>query len=81
MRLDALTLSGGFASDGGAIINPLGGTLTVFNSTFSGNRAQQSGGAIRNLGVATIVNSTFASNAATERGGALAVSGVGAILP
>ena len=78
LRLDALTLSGGLASDGGAIINQLGGTLTVFNSTFSGNRAQQSGGAIRNLGVATIVNSTFASNAATERGGALAASGVGA---
>ena len=78
LRLDALTLSGGLASDGGAIINELGGTLTVFNSTFSGNRAQQSGGAIRNLGVATIVNSTFASNAATERGGALATSGVAA---
>ena len=78
LRLDALTLSGGFASDGGAIINQLGGTLTVSNSTFSGNRAQQSGGAIRNLGVATIVNSTFASNAATESGGALAGSGVGA---
>lgn len=77
LRLDALTLSGGLASDGGAIINQLGGTLTVFNSTFSGNRAQQSGGAIRNLGVATIVNSTFASNAAAESGGALADSGVG----
>jgi CSLREA domain-containing protein len=78
LRLDTLTLSGGFASDGGAIINEPGGTLTVVNSTFSGNRAQQSGGAIRNLGVATIVNSTFASNAATESGGALAASGVGA---
>ena len=78
LRLDTLTLSGGFASEGGAIINQLGGTLTVFNSTFSGNRAQQSGGAIRNLGVATIVNSTFASNAAAESGGALADSGVGA---
>ena len=78
LRLDALTLSGGFASDGGAIINQLGGILTVFNSTFSDNRAQQSGGAIRNLGVATIVNSTFTSNAAAESGGALADSGVGA---
>jgi CSLREA domain-containing protein len=77
LRLEALTLSGGLASDGGAIINQPGGTLTVFNSTFSGNRAQQSGGAIRNLGVATIVNSTFAGNAATESGGALAGSGVG----
>lgn len=77
LRLEALTLSGGFASEGGAIINHLGGTLTVSNSTFSGNRAQQSGGAIRNLGVATIVNSTFASNAAAESGGALADSGVG----
>ena len=76
LRLDALTLSGGLASDGGAIINELGGTLIVFNTTFSGNRAQQSGGAIRNLGVATIVNSTFASNAAAESGGALADSGV-----
>ena len=78
LRLDALTLSGGFASDGGAIIDQLGGTLIVFNSTFSGNRAQQSGGAIRNLGVATIVNSTFASNTAADSGGALAASGVGA---
>ncbi|MGH8473590.1 MAG: CSLREA domain-containing protein, partial [Gammaproteobacteria bacterium] len=77
LRLDGLTLSGGLASDGGAIINNIGGTLTVFNSTFSGNRAQQSGGAIRNLGVATVVNSTFASNSAAESGGALANSGVG----
>jgi Ca2+-binding RTX toxin-like protein len=53
LRPDTLTLFGGFAREGGAIINQLGGTLTVFNSTFSDNRAQQSGGAIRNLGVAS----------------------------
>jgi len=80
LRLDALTLSGGLASDGGAIINNIGGTLIVFNSTLSGNQAQQSGGAIRNLGVATIVNSTFASNSAAASGGALANSGVMALI-
>jgi CSLREA domain-containing protein len=41
LRLDALTLSGGFASVGGAIMNPLGGTLTVFNSTWQSGAAER----------------------------------------
>jgi fibronectin-binding autotransporter adhesin len=77
LRLDALTVADGFASVGGGIVNNAGGTLAVFNSTFSGNKAQQTGGAIGNFGTATVVNSTFAGNLAGERGGAIANSGFG----
>ena len=40
------------------------GTLTVTNSTFSGNSAGGSGGAIYNAGTLTVTNSTFSGNSA-----------------
>ena len=52
-------------SSGGAIEN-FDGHLTVFNSTFSNNRTQRSGGAIDNGGTATILASTFAGNLADD---------------
>jgi len=44
------------------------GTLTVSNSTFTGNSADQ-GGAIYTTGITTINNSTFTGNSAGEGGG------------
>jgi hypothetical protein len=52
---------------GGAIYND--GTLTVQNSTLSGNSAIYDGGAIYNLGMLTVQNSTFSHNSAEWEGG------------
>jgi fibronectin-binding autotransporter adhesin len=51
-----------------------GGTLTVANSTFSGNSATLGGG-ILNSGTLTVVNSTFSSNSAADSGGGIANAG------
>jgi predicted outer membrane repeat protein len=57
------------ASTGGGILNR--GTLTVTNSTLSGNSAEDEGGAIYNLvDTLTITNSTLSDNTAV-RGGAI----------
>lgn len=58
---------------GGAIANP-SGTVTVANSTFSGNNAL-CGGAITNSGQLTVVNSTFSGNSASAEGGGIANGG------
>jgi predicted outer membrane repeat protein len=61
---------------GGAIYNCPGSTLTVINTTFSGNRAEQ-GGAICNGGTLTINNSTFTGNKALRlEGGAIRNYGI-----
>jgi CSLREA domain-containing protein len=74
VTLSYLNIINGLSGAGGAIYNS-GGTLTVMNSTFSGNKAQN-GGAIANAGVGsgrnaslTIANSTFVSNSATYADG------------
>lgn len=68
-------------SQGGAIRNASGGTLSVNGSTFARNRviAGTGGGAIydRAGGVVTIVNSTFTENASNNDGGAI-LMGTGA---
>ena len=58
--------------NGGAIDNRSGGTVTVTNSTFSGNHAIQ-GGAIANEngGTLTVTNSTFSGNVVGNTGGGL----------
>ncbi len=65
-----LTITGCIDEDyvkvGGAIINL--GELTITNSTFHGNSAED-GGAIINSGELTITNSTFRSNSAKYGGG------------
>lgn len=58
----------GATSDGGGIYNY--GTLTLTNSTLSGNSAQF-GGAIYNDRVLTVTNSTFSGNTASFIGGAV----------
>ena len=68
LTLQNLTLSNGDCNDcpGGALVNS--GTLTLINTTFSGNQATSatgnitSGGAIANFNNATIINSTFSNN-------------------
>jgi predicted outer membrane repeat protein len=65
-------VDGGGVTFGGAIYAD-GTTLTIENSTFSGNGADSDfGGAIfANTGTVTITNSTFADNSTSEGGGAI----------
>jgi len=68
--ISSLTIANGFAYDsGGGILN--NGTLTVTNSTFSGNSATLDGGGISNSGTLTVSNSTFSGNSATGAGGSI----------
>jgi hypothetical protein len=63
VTLQFLTLVNGFnvVFGGGAVAN--NGTLTIANSTFSGNDAAEAvGGAIYNTGTLTVTNSTFSAN-------------------
>lgn len=79
LALRNLTVADGFRSpnlgSGSGIQNF--GTLTVENSTFSGNRAGDDGGAISNLGELTVEDSTFSRNSSvvgdtgTDNGGAI----------
>ena len=59
------------AGNGGGISNLVGGTLTVVDSTFSGNSATEVGGAIQSRGGATIQNSTISNNSSVGNGGGL----------
>ncbi|HRF95654.1 MAG TPA: hypothetical protein PLZ51_10680, partial [Aggregatilineales bacterium] len=67
--LNGFTLQNGNAEDGGAIYN--NGTLTISNSTFIGNSADDIGGAIWSNGTLTISDSTFTDNSASRNGGAI----------
>jgi predicted outer membrane repeat protein len=70
LNLNSLTVANGSTTgDGGSISNL--GTLTVSNSTFSGNIASGGGGGISNLGMVTVSNSTFSGNSAGSGGGIL----------
>lgn len=63
-------LSGNSAAFGGGLFNL--GTVTVQQSTFSGNTAQSSGGGLATYRTATVQNSTFSGNSAlTYDGGGL----------
>lgn len=61
---------------GGGIINLTGGTLTVSNSTISGNVSTTSQGAgLFTIGRGTLTNVTVSNNDAAAEGGGIAVSG------
>ena len=65
-----LTITNSTSDDGGAIYNY--GTLTITNSTLTGNTAKNLGGAIFNVGNLTVTNSTFTDNNAKNGiGGAI----------
>jgi len=52
--------------DGGAVYNDPNAMLTAVNSTFVGNAAEVSGGAISNFGQASLVNVTITNNTANS---------------
>jgi predicted outer membrane repeat protein len=70
LTLTASTLSANTVTNGdGAGIDTIG-TLTVTNSTFSGNSGGYGGG-IYNGGTLTVTNSTFRGNSARDNGGGI----------
>jgi hypothetical protein len=56
---------------GGGIDNGFGGTLTLTNSTVSGNSSDVQGGGLFNDGTATVVNSTITDNGTAWEGGGI----------
>lgn len=63
------------ASNGGGVENNQG-TLTILNSTISGNAASQVGGGVNNFqGIVEIVNSTISGNTANGSGGGVLNNG------
>jgi len=69
VTIAGLTIADGFAPIGGGIyINP-GSTVTVTNSTLSGNSVGEFGGGIYNAGTLTVTNSTLSGNSAPTNGG------------
>ncbi len=70
VHLIGITVTGGYAPDGGAILNR--GLLIVEGLTILDNRAEQAGGGIANYGGEVfVINSTIAEGSAL-RGGAIA---------
>ncbi|MFG6098084.1 DUF4114 domain-containing protein [Leptothoe sp. ISB3NOV94-8A] len=57
-------------SGGGGLLNASGASVTIINSTFSGNTARNGGG-VRNDGILDLTNSTLSGNIASESGGGL----------
>ncbi|MGQ0620999.1 MAG: choice-of-anchor Q domain-containing protein [Panacagrimonas sp.] len=75
LTLQQTTISGGGGNDfpsGGGLSNS-GGTVTLINSTVSGNSAY-GGGGLSNSGTVTLINSTVSGNSA-DYGGGLSNSG------
>jgi hypothetical protein len=75
LRVQSCTFLGNAAARGGAIVNGPGSTLTVTNSSFSGNTATTDpnsfsgeGGAIANFGTLDVRGSTFSANTASDSG-------------
>jgi predicted outer membrane repeat protein len=73
VTLDGLTITGGNSVDGGGISN--GGTLTVTNSTISGNSATNGGAGFNNNGTLNLINSTVSGNSAATNGGGVENNG------
>lgn len=77
LNMNNCTLTNNRAGDSaGAIHNTDTGTVTIMNSTISGNETRDSGGgAIDNDGGMTITGSVVSGNVAFQRGGAIQTSG------
>ncbi len=76
LTMQAITITQGNASQGGAIYNE--GDVTVVDGHFIDNSADFGGGAIYNLGNLTVSDSSFISNTAAGSGGA--IEGFGGLL-
>src|SRR5947207_9695137 len=68
------TVTGNTASEGGGIYS--NGSLTIINSTISGNTVNSDGGGIFNIGTVAITNSTLSSNSAGFGGGIFTIGTV-----
>ena len=79
VTLNGLNLQSGYASNGGAIDNK--GTLTVENSSLSGNSTKYGlGGGIDNESTVTVENSTFSDNSSEYGpGGAIGSTGTSTV--
>ena len=73
--LNALTITGGFASQGGAVMDH--GPLTLTDCVVNGNAASTGGGGVYvgNTGVLTLDHSTFSNNLSLTDGGAIYSNG------
>jgi hypothetical protein len=74
VRLEGSTLSGNFATSGGAIANSSATVHIVMDSTLTKNRAENEGGGIATFGTSAIVrvtNSTLSENEAKFFGGGI----------
>jgi hypothetical protein len=68
VSISGVTIRNGQGGNGGGIENADTVTLTIINSTLSGNAAGLGGG-VFNSGTLTIINSTFSNNMASQGGG------------
>ncbi|MBV7339786.1 right-handed parallel beta-helix repeat-containing protein [Chloroflexi bacterium TSY] len=77
LTLNAVTLSGGNSTGGGGAIGvSSGASLTVINSTISGNKAAFNAGGIGVPGgTLTVINSTIRDNETERRGGGISTTG------
>jgi uncharacterized repeat protein (TIGR01451 family) len=78
LTIDNMTFAGNRAYDGGALSYDAEGTVVIMNSRFTGNIAQDYGGAIYSGdedeggdGVLTIMDSSFIDNTSGDYGGAI----------
>ncbi|MEY2482408.1 MAG: hypothetical protein QOK24_936 [Verrucomicrobiota bacterium] len=85
LAVDGLVVSGNQSGDtsnpglGGGLASVLG-TLTVSNSTISGNIVTGNGGGIGNIATTKIINSTISNNRATSFGGGVTNGNPGSTL-
>jgi len=73
VTISGVTITNGSVDYGGGIYNT--GTLTIENSTVSGNTASTNGGGIFTTGSLTVDNCTIHSNGASNHGGGISTEG------
>lgn len=80
--LDSVVFSGNFGLRGSALSVGPGGGARIVNSTFTGNDADQDGGAILGIGAGAqveVTNSTIAGNNADDSGGGISWRSTGTL--
>ena len=77
VTISGLTIRNGQGNFGGGILNGDSATLTIINSTLSGNTGGNGGGSF-NSGTLSVINSTVSSNIASE-GAGIYNSGAGSL--